>query len=392
MPLKLTRRAGSDNWYIRGTVRGQSLFESTGTSDREIAEALRIKTEARLLSESVHGKKATITFEEATDAYLAAGGSDRFLIKVSTSGKVSGIAAHFRGKLLKDLGQSDLDTAARTLFPNATPETRNRQCYTPFIAVWNHAVASQWAEPRQWRRPRKPKGTNVTILKRPRAGSKPTSYDRAAQFIAAMSPAPAQIMTALFYTGMRPIEIFALEATDVNIPGRWITLDRSKTGEPRGVPIHEFLVPLFEALTKRGGILFRTHKGVPYPPTDGFGGQMSSAIEGARTRLKKRGIIIDDISAYTARHTVSTQLVINDVHPYKKDQILGHVSDDMSRHYTHVPQEQLLHAINTLPVPPVWRDMYWWNDPIYWSRRLVKWKVGRKVINIDEMANRGTQS
>ena len=38
----------------------------------------------------------------------------RFLIKVAKSGAVSGIAAHFRGKKLKDLGQSELDAAART--------------------------------------------------------------------------------------------------------------------------------------------------------------------------------------------------------------------------------------------------------------------------------------
>lgn len=147
MPLKLVQRKGSDFYYIRGTVRGQSLFESTGTRDREVAEAIRIKTESRLLNESVHGKKALITFEEAAESYIASGGSERFLIKVSPStGKVSGIVAHFRGKLLKDLTQSDLDAAARILFPTASAETRNRQCYTPFIAVWNHAAGNQWAE------------------------------------------------------------------------------------------------------------------------------------------------------------------------------------------------------------------------------------------------------
>lgn len=373
MPLKLVQRKGSDFYYIRGTVRGQSLFESTGTRDREVAEAIRIKTESRLLNESVHGKKALITFEEAAESYIASGGSERFLIKVSPStGKVSGIVAHFRGKLLKDLTQSDLDAAARILFPAASAETRNRQCYTPFIAVWNHAAGNQWAEVRQWKRPRKAKGTNIVKLK-VRAGTKPTSYDRAAQFVAAMSPAPAQLMTALFYTGMRPIEMFLLEASDVNMPGRWITLGASKTGEPRGIPIHEFLVPLFEALAARGGVLFRSHKGDPYPPTEAFGGQISSAITGARNRLKKRGVSIVDIAPYTARHTVSTQLVINGIHPYIKDQILGHAADDMSRHYTHVPQQPLIDAINTLPVPQLWRDQEWWSDPVYWSRRLVKW-------------------
>lgn len=377
MPLKLTRRKGSDNWYIRGTVRGQGLFESTGTSDRQIAEQIRIKTEARLLAESVHGKRATVTFEEAADAYLAAGGSSRFLIGYSrATGAATGIAVHFRGRLLKDLGQGDLDAAARTLFPLATPETRNRQCYTPFIAVWNYAVNNQWAEPREWRRPRKPKGTNIATFKRDRAGTRPVEYERAATFVSMMTPAAAQIMTALFYTGMRPIELFTLEAESVDLEGRWITLSSTKTGEARGMPMHEFLVPLFTPLVARGGILFRSHKGDPYPVSDEFGGQIDSAIKGARARLKKDGIIINDISPYTARHTVSTQLVVNGIHPYIKDQILGHAADDMSRHYTSVPQKPLIEAINTLPVPQQWRTLEWWQDPVYFSRKLLKWGAG----------------
>ncbi len=374
MPLKLIQRSGSENFYIRGTVRGQSVFESTGTSDRKVAEDIRIKAEARLLDESVHGKRALVTFDEAADSYLEAGGSQKYLIKVAKDGTASGVAVHFRGRLLKDLGQSDLDAAARILYPKANPDTRNRQCYTPFIAVWNHAAVNQWAEKREWRRPRKPKGTNVTVLKRQRAGTRPTSYDRAATFVAAMTPAAAHVMTALFYTGMRPIELFTLEGHQVNVADRWISLDKTKTGEPRGVPMHEFLVPLFTSLMTRGGFLFRSYKGEPYPPSDEFGGQISTAINGARRRLSKQGTPIVDISAYTARHSVSTQLVVNGIHPYMKDQILGHAADDMSRHYTNVPQKPLLEAINTLPVPQVWRDLWWWDEPLYWSRRLLQTK------------------
>ncbi|MGO8468337.1 tyrosine-type recombinase/integrase [Rhizobium leguminosarum] len=373
MPLKLIQRQGSENFYIRGTVRGQGVFESTGTCDRKIAEEIRIQAEARLLKESVHGKRALVTFTEASESYVASGGSSKYLIKkTKKTGKVTGVVPQLRGKLLKDITQSDLDQGAAALYPTANAETKNRQFFTPFIAVWNHCVLNQWAEPRQWRRPRKPKGTNVTVLKRRRAGTAPTSYDRAATFVAEMSPAPAQIMTTLFFTGMRPIELFSLEAYQVDVAARWISLDETKTGEPRGVPIHEFLVPLFEdLLKKRKGILFLSHKGEPYPPSDEFGGQISSAIEGARKRLAKRKIEIVDISAYTGRHTVSTQLVINGVHPYIKDQILGHAADDMSRHYTQVPQQPLIEAINTLPVPQAWRDLWWWEEPVYWSRRLI---------------------
>ena len=133
--------------------------------------------------------------------------------------------------------------------------------------------------------PKKPKGTTVVRLKKPvRAGTKPVSYERAAQFVLEMSPANAMVMTGLFYTGMRPIELFVMEDYQINIEGRWITLDESKTGEPRGVPLHELLVPLFTGLCKRGGFLFRTPRGKPYEPKEDEGGQMKTAINGARRR------------------------------------------------------------------------------------------------------------
>lgn len=48
-----------------------------------------------------------------------------------------------------------------------------------------------------------------------RIGSSTTSYERAAAFVGTMPPAPAMVMTALFFTGMRPIELFALDGSDV---------------------------------------------------------------------------------------------------------------------------------------------------------------------------------
>ena len=185
-----------------------------------------------------------------------------------------------------------------------------------------------------------------------------------------MSPAAAMVMTTLFYTGMRPIELFALEAADVNVDGRWIVIQASKTGPGRGVPMHEMLVPLFTAIAKRGGAAFRTHRNEPYPITDDeTKGQVSSAVSGARRRSG-----IKDISPYTGRHTVSTQLVINGVHEYIKDQILGHSVTSMSRLYVQVPQRPLIEAINTLPVIPAWRDAPWMLDPIKWQRRLVRYE------------------
>ncbi len=49
MPLKLVSREKSPFWIIRGSIRGVRVEESTGTSDRRIAEEIRAKREAQLL-------------------------------------------------------------------------------------------------------------------------------------------------------------------------------------------------------------------------------------------------------------------------------------------------------------------------------------------------------
>jgi integrase/recombinase XerD len=366
MSLALVRRKGSKNWHMHGTVRGQSIRESTGTDDKKAADAIRIQRETCLLNESVYGKKATVTFAEAANSYLASGGSARFLGS-EIDGKWTGLIGHFYNTLLHTVGQDELNNAADKLYPNTNHQTRNRQCFTPFIAVWNHAVTNKWAEFRKWNRPRKPKGTTVVSFKPTRAGTRPVDYQRAADFVLAMGPAAAMVMTALFYTGARPIELFSLEAESVDIEKRWLVFPNTKIGEPRGVPIHEFLVPMFTALKARGGRMFRTPRGVPYPVRELLSGQMKTAIKFAR---KRTGIV--DVSPYTARHTVSTQLVVNGVHAHVKDQILGHAVDDMSRHYTYVPQLPMIAAINTLPVVKAWGDAPWMKDPVGWTNRRIE--------------------
>ncbi|UHS56814.1 tyrosine-type recombinase/integrase [Agrobacterium vaccinii] len=352
MPLKLYKRKDSPSWWISGTVRGISVRKSTKTTDKKVADTVRIVLEQQLLEESIFGRRHTVTFDQAAETYLASGGSDRFLRVVRDAlGKIE----------LRNINQAALDEAARKIYPTAAAATVNRQLYTPFIAVWNYAAQNDWATVRKWRRPSERRSTSSGPRKR-RIGSAPVTYEHAAEFVAGFPPAPAMVLTALFYTGMRPIELLSLCAKDVDVQGRWIVLRSSKTGEPRGVPVHEILVPLFTSLLERGDQapqVFRTFRGKPYRVSGNYGGQLSSSIDAARRETGVR-----DISAYTARHSVSTQLVINGVHAHIKDQILGHAVDSMSRRYTSVPQAPLIEAINTLPVPDAWRGLWWWCDPL----------------------------
>src|SRR2546423_12350705 len=126
MSLKLVRRPKSPNWVMRGTVRRIRIEESTGTSERRVAEEIRAKREAELLTQSVYGRRATATFAEAAVSYLENGGSSRFLEPV---------IRHFGTLPLAQIDQAALDRGSRKLFPDTTGSTRNRQFFTPTSAV-----------------------------------------------------------------------------------------------------------------------------------------------------------------------------------------------------------------------------------------------------------------
>ncbi|NIX75892.1 hypothetical protein [Microvirga terricola] len=72
-----------------------------------------------------------VTFNEAAASYIEQGGDGRFILYVrKTDGAHCGLAVHFMNCRLNTINQGTLDDAAHTLYPNASPETLNRQCYT----------------------------------------------------------------------------------------------------------------------------------------------------------------------------------------------------------------------------------------------------------------------
>jgi integrase/recombinase XerD len=363
--LKLWRRNDSGLWYIRGTdLSGANVYESTKTKDAGAAEKIRVKREGEALSVVLNGAILNCTFDQAAGDHVDNGGDDTFI------GKLVG---HFGDRIIRTIAQSELDEAGRVLYPNCQPQTVNRQCHSPFIAVWNRAAQNGYCELRKWSRPEWGAGNKfngVKLKAKPRVGSFGVEYGHAAPFVLAMSPAPAMVLTALFYTGMRPSELFKLTDKMVDLKNRMICIDRrTKTKKARRVPIHDVLLPLLTALVKRGGILFRTPRGEPYPVADDekVSGQMKSAINGAR---KRSGI--KDIAPYTARHTVSSKLVEAGVHEFVKDEILGHRFDDPSHTYTNVSDKTLVDAINKLPVVKAWASAPWMSDPIAYASKLVE--------------------
>lgn len=337
MPLEIIARKGSANWYLRGTVRGKAVFETTGTSDRAAAEAIRINREKDLLDRSVYGDRAVATFLEAALAYLEMGGDMRFVGSFDeATGKWSGLIGHFGSRRLATISQADLDSAARKLVRvTATAETRNRQVYTPFIAIWRNAAKRHLCDPREWIRPK--------MMARPR--ERWATKDEVERMIAAAAPHLAPLVAFLTLTGARMAEALELDWTDVDLSAGWCVFRKTKRGEPRGVPLHPSLIVALANLSHREGAVFRTHKGAPYYDAARLaGGQTKTAWRGMCKRAKVAGV-----TPHILRHTFSTWLTVAAVSERIRDELMGHTSTKSGRRYAHVPREEMIAAVHKLP-------------------------------------------
>lgn len=254
--LKLTERHGSPYWYLRGTVRGISVDESTRIviSNKAAANEYRINREKALLEESIHGKRAVATFSQAALSYLESGGrkSYRFL----------DIVEHFGETKLSNIGQVEIDAGAKAVFPGMQPATRRTHFYSPVSAVLSHAELAGMCSSIKFKWPTPNDGVVRWLTK-----------EEANRFIEAGGHIKP-LLTFLFYTGARISEAMDLQMHNLDLDRAHVqfvdTKNTSGDGKvrSRGVPLHPRVVAalrdMFAKFRPNGGDVFRKEDGTPY--------------------------------------------------------------------------------------------------------------------------------
>lgn len=324
MPLKLIRRHGGKNWYIRGTVRGVTVDETTGTDDRDRAEQIRIRREAEILDRSIHGARKTATFLEASVMYLENGGASRF---------VDIVARHFGTMPLSEIDQAAIDRAAKRLYPKASAATRNRQVYTPVSAILHFAAKRKLCDRPIMERPKQAKGRVRWI-----------THEEADRLIEASARHLKPLLVFLFYTGARLSEALYLDWREVDLNRAHVAFLDTKTGEDRGVPLHPRVIAELANLSHRTGMVFRRPDGRPYEEKQDGGGQIKTAFKGACRRAG-----ITDFTPHDCRHTWATwhYQINRDLIALMK--LGGWKSEKMVLRYAHVNVENLSSSISSFP-------------------------------------------
>jgi len=201
MPLKLKRYPGrGPNWYIRGTVRRRYVDETTGTADRAAAEDIRIKREAELLRESIHGPSLDCTFADAAVEYVASArltGTQRYSIigRLRRDGAMSPNLVDALGHLpCRSIDQVAIDKFIRDHHARSAATTIIRQVITPATAVLTYAAARKWCDEPKFQRPK--------LTRQQRKGRTAwATPDQAQQLIAGAAAHLQPLLIFLFWSG-----------------------------------------------------------------------------------------------------------------------------------------------------------------------------------------------
>jgi integrase len=148
------------------------------------------------------------------------------------------------------------------------------------------------------------------------------------------------VVVLALHTGMRKSELLGLEWERVDLSSARIRLDRTKSDEPRGVPINR---AVYEALIALEPDPDRRHGRVFPSGNDRRGSQIRTAFEVALTRAGITGFRFHDL-----RHTAASHLVMRGASLKDVQEILGHADLRMTNRYAHLSPAHLRGAVERL--------------------------------------------
>jgi len=154
------------------------------------------------------------------------------------------------------------------------------------------------------------------------------------------NPYLGAIVTLAVHTGMRKAEILGLERERVDLGSARLTLYKTKSGKPRGVPmnraVYDTLITLEPDADRRQGPVFKRRSG-------GAWGQIRTAFT---TALTKAGIV--GFRFHDLRHTFASHFVMRGGSLKALQEILGHSDYKMTQRYSHLSPAHLLADVQRL--------------------------------------------
>ncbi len=196
------------------------------------------------------------------------------------------------------------------------------------------------------------KGKSI-IMKENNQRTRYLSHEEIQKLLNASPEHLKNIIICALNTGMRRGEILGL--TWDQIRNGFIYLQKTKTNEPRQIPINDTLSELFQTLRRENPGLkhvftYNGNKPARHLKTVCLvmdnDNQINNIKHSFQTALKKSGI--DNCRLHDLRHTFASHLLMNGASIKDIQELLGHKTMQMTLRYAHLSQEHKKKAVNLL--------------------------------------------
>lgn len=224
------------------------------------------------------------------------------------------------------------------------PGTIVRELIVPLTAVLNYAAKQKYCDEPYFVRP-------SYNDERERYGTD----EECARILKASAPHVAPIWLFAMYMGDRIGKSIDLQIEDVFLDRSWAVLRDTKNGTSRGIALHRQVVEVLRRIIgdRKTGPVFLTDDGLPYKTYP------KKAWVGACRRAGVKDFRIHDL-----RHTFGTNSGLAGVTTRQQEKQMGHLNKSMNARYVHVPDEELIAAINKIP----YRDYEYHTDYDEWAK------------------------
>ncbi len=227
----------STTYYISGTYEGHRVRESLGVTSREAAQRKFEQRRKEIIEAVDAGRDPDLRFASAATEYINADKDDRFL---------DPLICELGETRIADLTTPMVHEAAKKLYPNAKPSTRNRQVIAPLMAVVNYCAEKRLCPPICIERFPEGKVSKVAIDREWVDKFRSTAIEKGRAEIGDM-----ELM--MFTTAARLGDCEKLEWPDVRIEQKIATLRQTKNDDDRDAILTPELARALAARRPRDG-------------------------------------------------------------------------------------------------------------------------------------------
>jgi len=315
------------NWYIDYYVDGQRKRECAGANKKTAEKALAIR-QAEIAQGRYNLKKerVEITLKGFTNTYLKWARANKKSYNRDEI-CIKHLLGFFKNKRLSQITPYGIEQYRIHRIDFVSKVTVNKEVACLRL-MFNLAIKWEKADSNPVRK--------IKMFKEEVRSLRILTHDEERKLLeASCEHLQLMIITAL-NTGMRRGEIFALTWEEVDFKNRVITVEHTKTGEARKIPMNELLTSTLKDVKKDNANVFCKLDGTPY-------GDIKTAFLAA---LRRSGI--KHCRFHDMRHTFATRLVMAGVDLVTVKELLGHRSIETTMIYSHPTPEHKRRAVEAV--------------------------------------------